>query len=92
MSLQRPITVYGIAVGTLRVESDDASLLRHQWRSVRDLLGLAAVMLLALDILAFWVVGRALRPTAAIVAAVEQLGDRNATKYACRYCGRANSG
>jgi two-component system, NarL family, sensor histidine kinase UhpB len=75
ISLQRPITVYGIAVGTLRVESDDASLLRHQWRSVRDLLGLAAVMLLALDILAFWVVGRALRPTASIVAAVEQLGE-----------------
>ena len=75
ISLQRPITVYGIAVGTLRVESDDASLLRHQWSSVRDLLGLAAVMLLALDILAFWVVGRALRPTASIVAAVEQLGD-----------------
>ena len=75
IALLRPITVYGIAVGTLRVESDDASLLRHQWRSVRDLLGLAAVMLLALDILAFWVVGRALRPTAAIVAAVEQLGE-----------------
>jgi two-component system sensor histidine kinase UhpB len=75
ISLQRPITVYGIAVGTLRVESDDASLLRHQWSSVRDLLGLAAVMLLALDILAFWVVGRALRPTASIVAAVEQLGE-----------------
>jgi two-component system sensor histidine kinase UhpB len=75
ISLQRQITVYGIAVGTLRVESDDASLQRHQWRSVRDLLGLAAVMLLALDILAFWVVGRALRPTAGIVAAVERLGE-----------------
>jgi two-component system, NarL family, sensor histidine kinase UhpB len=75
VSLQRQIIVYGIAVGTLQVESDDASLLQHQWRSVRDLLGLAAVMLLALDILAFWVVGRALRPTAGIVAAVEQLGE-----------------
>ncbi|HEX2789265.1 MAG TPA: HAMP domain-containing protein [Steroidobacteraceae bacterium] len=75
ISLQRPIAVYGLAVGTLHVESDDASLLRHQWRSVRDLLGLAAVMLLALDLLAFWVVGRALRPTARIVAAVEQLGE-----------------
>jgi signal transduction histidine kinase len=75
VSLQRQITVYGIAAGILQVESDDASLLQHQWRSVRDLLGLAAVMLLALDMLAFWVVGRALRPTAAIVAAVEQLGE-----------------
>jgi two-component system, NarL family, sensor histidine kinase UhpB len=75
VSLQRQIMVYGIAVGTLQVESDDASLLQHQWRSVRDLLGLAAVMLLGLDLLAFWVVGRALRPTAGIVAAVEQLGE-----------------
>jgi two-component system sensor histidine kinase UhpB len=75
ISLQREIIVYGIRAGVLRVESDDASLLRHQWRSVRELLGLAAVMLLTLDMLVFWVVGRALRPTARIVAAVEQLGD-----------------
>jgi signal transduction histidine kinase len=75
ITLQRDITAYGLRVGALRVESDDASLLRHQWRSVRELLGLAAVMLLALDVLAFWVIGRALRPTATIVAAVEQLGD-----------------
>jgi two-component system, NarL family, sensor histidine kinase UhpB len=32
-------------------------------------------MLLTLDLLAFWVIGRALRPTARIVAAVEQLGE-----------------
>ena len=75
ISLQREIIVYGIRAGVLRVESDDTSLLRHQWRSVRELLGLAAVMLLTLDLLVFWVVGRALRPTARIVAAVEQLGD-----------------
>lgn len=75
ISLQREINVYGLRVGTLRVESDDASLLRHQWRSVRELLGLAAVMLLTLDMLAFWVIWRALRPTAKIVAAVEQLGE-----------------
>jgi hypothetical protein len=75
ISLQREISAYGLRVGTLRVESDDASLLLHQWRSVRDLLGLAAVMLLTLDVLAFWVIGRALRPTAQIVAAVEQLGE-----------------
>jgi signal transduction histidine kinase len=74
IALQRDITVYGQRVGTLGVESDDASLLQRQWRSVRELLGLAAVMLLALDVLAFWVIGRALRPAAAIVAAVEQLG------------------
>jgi signal transduction histidine kinase len=75
MSLQRQISVYGLRAGTLAVESDDASLLQRQWRSVRELLGLAAVTLLALDVLVFWVIGRALRPTARIVAAVEQLGD-----------------
>jgi two-component system, NarL family, sensor histidine kinase UhpB len=75
ISLQRDVIVYGMRVGVLRVESDDATLLRHQWRSVRDLLGLAAIMLLTLDLLVFWVVGRALRPTARILAAVEQLGE-----------------
>jgi len=75
ISLQRQISVYGLQVGTLGVESDDASLLQHQWRSVRDLLALSAVTLLALDLLALLVIGRALRPTASILAAVEQLGD-----------------
>jgi two-component system, NarL family, sensor histidine kinase UhpB len=75
VALQREIMAYGLRVGTLQVEADDTSLLRRQWRSVRELLGLAAVMLLSLDLLAFWVIGRALRPTASIVAAVEQLGD-----------------
>ena len=75
ISLRRQITVYGLQVGTLAVESDDAGLLRHQWRSVRELLGLTAVTLLVLDALAFWIVGRALRPTAKIAAAVEQLGE-----------------
>ena len=75
LSLQREIRVFGLRAGTLRVESDDASLLRHQWRSVRELLGLTAVTLLVLDLLAFWVIGRALRPTARIVAALEELGE-----------------
>jgi len=75
ISLQREISAFGLKVGTLSVESDDASLLRHQWRSVRELLGLTAVTLLVLDLLAFWMIERALRPTGAIVAAVEGLGE-----------------
>lgn len=75
VSLQRQILAYGIPCGSLRVESDDASLLLSQWRSVRDLLGLMAAMLLALEVLALWVIGHALRPTAAILTAVEQLGE-----------------
>ncbi len=74
ISLQREISAYGLRVGTLRVESDDASMLQHQWRSVRELLALTAVTLLTLDVLVYCVVGLALRPTAKIVAAVEQLG------------------
>lgn len=53
ISLQREISAFGLKAGTLRVESDDASLLRHQWRSVRELLGLNAVTLLVLELLAF---------------------------------------
>ncbi len=75
VSLRREISAYGLRAGTLGVESDDASLLQNQWRSVRELLGLTAITLLVLDVLAFWVIGRALRPTARIVAAVEQLGE-----------------
>jgi two-component system, NarL family, sensor histidine kinase UhpB len=75
LALQREISVYGLHAGALSVESDDANLLQHQWRSVRELLELTAVTLLALDALVFWVIGRALRPTAKIVAAVAQLGD-----------------
>ena len=75
ITLQRQISAFGIQAGTLRVESDDTSLLQHQWRSVRELMALSAVMLLTLDMLAFWVIGRALRPTATIVAALERLGE-----------------
>jgi two-component system, NarL family, sensor histidine kinase UhpB len=75
ISLRREIIVYGLPVGTLLVEKDDASLLLQEWSSVRELLVLAAVMLLTVDLLAFWVIGRALRPTAQIVAALKQLGE-----------------
>lgn len=75
VSLQRPVLAYGIPSGTLRVESDDASLLLRQWGSVRELLELTGAMVLALDVLAVWVIGRALRPTAEILAAVERLGE-----------------
>src|ERR1700733_9544114 len=66
ITLQRQISAFGIRVGALRVESDATSLLQHQWRSVRELMALSAVMLLTLDVLAFWIIGRALRPTAKI--------------------------
>ena len=61
VSLSREIKVFGLSVGILRVESDDAGLVQHQWRSVRELLAPTAVTVLGLDLLALWVVGRALR-------------------------------
>jgi two-component system, NarL family, sensor histidine kinase UhpB len=75
ISLARQITAYGQSVGTLQLEADDASLLERQWSSVRELLGLTAVTVLVLDLLVFWVIGRALRPAARIVAVVELLGE-----------------
>jgi len=75
LSLSREIRVFGLPVGTLKVESDDTNLVQRQWSSIRELLVLTAVTVLVLDLLALWVVGRALRPTDAIVTAVEQLGE-----------------
>jgi len=75
VSAQRRIEAYGIQVGTLEVRPVEGSLLQRQWRSVRDLLGLTAVTLLVLDGLVFWIIGRALRPAAQIMAAVEELGE-----------------
>jgi two-component system sensor histidine kinase UhpB len=59
----------------LEVRPDQVRLIDRQWHSVRDLLGLTALTLLALGALSFLVIGRALRPAAAIVRALEQLGD-----------------
>jgi signal transduction histidine kinase len=71
---RREIAVWNRPVGVLEVVPDQARLLESQWHSVRDLLGLSALTLLALGGLSFWVIGRALRPTAAILSAVERLG------------------
>ncbi|HEY6453515.1 MAG TPA: ATP-binding protein [Steroidobacteraceae bacterium] len=75
ITFARTIDAYGRPAGTLTVESNDTSLLQYQWRRVSELLQLSAVTLLALDLLAFLVIRRALRPTAIIVGAVERLGE-----------------
>jgi signal transduction histidine kinase len=72
--LQRDISLWSRTAGVLRVELDEDRLMAREWRSVKDLLGLTAVTLLLLAALIFWVIGRALRPTAKIVAALERLG------------------
>jgi signal transduction histidine kinase len=69
------VTIYGGHVGTLQVESNDESLLTHQWRGVRELLAFTAVTVLVLALLALLAIGHALKPTGKIVEAVARLGD-----------------
>lgn len=78
--LHRDIALWSRPVGQVEIVPDRARLLQRQWSSVRELLELTAVTLLALDLLAFWVVGRALRPTGRIVAALERIGQGGASE------------
>lgn len=75
VSVRREISLWSRPAGVLEVEPDETRLLERQWHSVRELLGLTTVTLLVLALLTWWIIGRALRPTAQIVAAVERLGD-----------------
>jgi signal transduction histidine kinase len=75
ISVPLDVTIYGGHVGTLVVESNDESLLTHQWRGVRELLAFTAVTVLVLALLGVWAIGHALQPTARIVEAVAHLGE-----------------
>jgi len=72
--LRRDISLWSRSAGVLEVELDENRLMEREWRSVKNLLGLTAITLLVLAALIFWIIGRALRPTAKIVAALERLG------------------
>jgi len=72
-TLERNVRLWGAHAGIASFTPDPIRLHNAQWHSVRALLGLAAVTVLALDGLAVWVVGHALRPTGQIVAALDQL-------------------
>ena len=75
ISVPLDVTIYGGHVGTLQVESNDESLLTHQWRGVRELLAFTAVTVLVLALLALLAIGHALKPAGKIVEAVARLGD-----------------
>jgi signal transduction histidine kinase len=75
VSARREISLWSRPMGVLEVEPDESRLLNRQWHSVRELLSLTAVTLLVLDLLTWWIIGRALRPTAQIVDVVERLGE-----------------
>jgi two-component system sensor histidine kinase UhpB len=74
VELQREISLWSRTAGVLGVKLDEERLLEREWRSIKELLELTAVTLLVLAVLIFWVFGRALRPAAKIVAALEELG------------------
>ena len=72
-ALQRDIGLWGLPVGTLTIEPDRSHLLARQWHTLRDLLWLATVTVLALGTLTFLVIDRALRPAQQLVAALDRL-------------------
>jgi signal transduction histidine kinase len=74
-SVRRDISLWNRPVGTLEIAPLRGPLLERQWRSVREMLIVTAVTLLALEILVFWVISHAFRTTGAIVNALEQLGE-----------------
>lgn len=59
--------------GVLKIAPDQPRLLARYWNTLRDLLWLAAVTVLALGTLSFLVIDRALRPTQKLVAALDRL-------------------
>lgn len=59
--------------GTLTIAPNQPRLLTHYWNTLRDLLWLATVTVLALGTLSFLVIDRALRPTQKLVAALDRL-------------------
>jgi two-component system, NarL family, sensor histidine kinase UhpB len=59
--------------GTLTIAPDRPRLLARYWNTLRDLLWLATVTVLALGTLSFLVIDRALRPTRKLVAALDRL-------------------
>jgi two-component system sensor histidine kinase UhpB len=74
VELQREISLWSRTAGVLGVELDEDRLLEREWHGIKELLELTAVTLLVLAVLILWALGRVLRPTAKIVAALEQIG------------------
>jgi len=74
-TLERPVRLWGSLAGSASFTPDPVRLRNAQWRSARELLSLAGVTIVALDLLAFWLVGHALRPTRQLVAALDRLED-----------------
>ncbi|WP_421794030.1 sensor histidine kinase [Hydrocarboniphaga effusa] len=72
-TLERPVRLWGQTAGTARFTPDPQRLFDAEWNTVRKLSGLAALTIIALDALVFWMIGHALSPTRQIVAALDRL-------------------
>lgn len=76
-AIERPIVVDGVRVGTVRVrplrQSGDAGAAVFLREQVRDIVVVAAVMVLVSILLAFWLARHLLRPVAALRDVTERL-------------------
>lgn len=78
--LTRKVTTWGLIAGDIELVPDRVERLEKQWRDIRGLLGLAALIILTLDLLVYWSLGQAFRSTRRIVQALDGLdrpGDEN---------------
>lgn len=69
----RPILYHDKDYGTLAVTTDTAVVLAAIWRDVSRLLGLTALVVVAIGVLQFIAIDRALRPTRHILAGLDRL-------------------
>ena len=69
----RPISYHGKSSGALRVTTEPAAVVAAIWKDVSGLLGLTAMVVIAICVLQFVAIGRALRPTKDILAGLDRL-------------------
>jgi two-component system sensor histidine kinase UhpB len=69
----RPISYHGKSSGTLLVTTEPAAVLAAIWNDVSGLLSLTAMVVIAICVLQFVAIGRALRPTRDILAGLDKL-------------------
>ncbi|QXX76082.1 Sensor histidine kinase LiaS [Methylovirgula sp. HY1] len=70
----RPISYHDKFYGTVVVTIDQAAVLAAIWKEVSGLLGLTALVVVAICILQYGAISRALRPTKDILAGLDRLG------------------
>ncbi len=69
----RPIAYHGKSSGTLLVTTEPAAVLAAIWKEVSELLGLTAMLVIAICVVQYVAIGRALRPTKDILAGLDKL-------------------